>query len=94
MFIPTRVQLWDTDVRAALINNYGASGLNASAVILEGPSQRRDHGKKTALIEMPAGVNTLFCSAGPTPRPCTVMYMPSGCILIDQRERHPLQTFL
>ncbi|KAI5861144.1 putative polyketide synthase [Durotheca rogersii] len=38
MFIPTRVQPWDVDFRAALINNYGASGSNASLVVTQSPS--------------------------------------------------------
>jgi acyl transferase domain-containing protein/thioester reductase-like protein/acyl carrier protein/SAM-dependent methyltransferase len=35
--IPTHVQAWDADFRAALINNYGASGSNASLVITQPP---------------------------------------------------------
>ncbi|KAI1394380.1 citrinin polyketide synthase [Hypoxylon trugodes] len=35
--IPTRLKSWDVGFRAALINNYGASGSNASMVITESP---------------------------------------------------------
>lgn len=35
--ISTRLQPWSTDFRAALINNYGASGSNASMVITQNP---------------------------------------------------------
>ncbi|GAQ08086.1 hypothetical protein ALT_5407 [Aspergillus lentulus] len=35
--IPTRAKRWDADFRAALINNYGASGSNASIVVTQGP---------------------------------------------------------
>jgi acyl transferase domain-containing protein/thioester reductase-like protein/acyl carrier protein/SAM-dependent methyltransferase len=38
--IPTSVQKWNADFRAALINNYGASGSNASLVITQPPSVR------------------------------------------------------
>ncbi|KAI8635190.1 putative polyketide synthase [Xylariaceae sp. FL1651] len=37
MRVPTRLLPWDTDFRAALINNYGASGSNASIVLTESP---------------------------------------------------------
>jgi acyl transferase domain-containing protein len=35
--IPTRLKSWDVDFRAAIINNYGASGSNASMVVTEAP---------------------------------------------------------
>ncbi|KAL3433416.1 hypothetical protein BDV09DRAFT_171928 [Aspergillus tetrazonus] len=35
--IPTTVQTWDAEFRAALINNYGASGSNASIVVTQPP---------------------------------------------------------
>jgi acyl transferase domain-containing protein/thioester reductase-like protein/acyl carrier protein/SAM-dependent methyltransferase len=38
--IPTSVQKWNASFRAALINNYGASGSNASLVITQPPSLR------------------------------------------------------
>ncbi|KAI1454916.1 hypothetical protein F4805DRAFT_469070 [Annulohypoxylon moriforme] len=37
MTIPTSMQTWDDDFRAALINNYGASGSNASMIITQSP---------------------------------------------------------
>ncbi|KAJ8123649.1 hypothetical protein O1611_g9543 [Lasiodiplodia mahajangana] len=43
MNVPTTLIPWDTDFRAALINNYGASGSNASMVITESPLAAR-HG--------------------------------------------------
>ncbi|KAI0412771.1 putative polyketide synthase [Xylaria grammica] len=41
MIVPTRLLPWDADFRAALINNYGASGSNASIVITESPLSAR-----------------------------------------------------
>ncbi|RAH44773.1 uncharacterized protein BO95DRAFT_474176 [Aspergillus brunneoviolaceus CBS 621.78] len=41
IFIPTQDRPWQTDFRAALINNYGASGSNASAVVVQAPIQSR-----------------------------------------------------
>ncbi|KAH7355893.1 putative polyketide synthase [Pyrenochaeta sp. MPI-SDFR-AT-0127] len=35
--IPTRLKTWEVDFCAALINNYGASGSNASMVVTEAP---------------------------------------------------------
>lgn len=37
MRIPTSLTPWNTDFRAALINNYGASGSNASIVVTQSP---------------------------------------------------------
>lgn len=37
IIIPQSLQPWDVDFRAALINNYGASGSNASMVVIEAP---------------------------------------------------------
>ncbi|GIJ84608.1 type I iterative polyketide synthase [Aspergillus pseudoviridinutans] len=39
--ITTRVKPWDANFRAALINNYGASGSNASMIVTESPTLRR-----------------------------------------------------
>ncbi|KAF7596504.1 hypothetical protein BBP40_001376 [Aspergillus hancockii] len=61
MFIPTRARPWDAEFRAALINNYGASGSNASAVILQAPSLRNLE-KITA--EAPAGARYPFWLSG------------------------------
>ncbi|KAI0868188.1 putative polyketide synthase [Hypoxylon argillaceum] len=41
MNVPTSLLPWDADFRAALINNYGASGSNASIVITESPLAAR-----------------------------------------------------
>ncbi|KAI0109236.1 putative polyketide synthase [Nemania sp. FL0031] len=41
MSVPTSLLPWNTDFRAALINNYGASGSNASMVITESPLAAR-----------------------------------------------------
>ncbi|GAB1211354.1 hypothetical protein ATERTT37_000467 [Aspergillus terreus] len=38
MTIPTRLMPWDAGYRAVLINNYGASGSNASMVITQSPA--------------------------------------------------------
>ncbi|KAI2610511.1 putative polyketide synthase [Hypoxylon sp. NC1633] len=40
MIIPTKEQPWDADFRIALINNYGASGSNASMVLAQPPMLR------------------------------------------------------
>jgi malonyl CoA-acyl carrier protein transacylase/nucleoside-diphosphate-sugar epimerase/acyl carrier protein len=37
MVIPTRLLPWNADFKAALINNYGASGSNASIVVTQAP---------------------------------------------------------
>ncbi len=37
MIVPTRLEPWDVDFRAALINNYGASGSNASMIVTQAP---------------------------------------------------------
>ncbi|KAI1354706.1 putative polyketide synthase [Xylaria sp. FL0043] len=41
MSVPTSLLPWNADFRAALINNYGASGSNASMVITESPLAAR-----------------------------------------------------
>lgn len=38
--IPTNLKPWNATFKAALINNYGASGSNASMVVAEAPSRR------------------------------------------------------
>ncbi|KAG0646230.1 polyketide synthase [Hyphodiscus hymeniophilus] len=42
MKIPTSLQPWDASFRAALINNYGASGSNASIVVSQAPETSSD----------------------------------------------------
>ncbi|KHN98032.1 Beta-ketoacyl synthase [Metarhizium album ARSEF 1941] len=37
--IPTSLKPWDASFKAALINNYGASGSNASVVLTQGPAK-------------------------------------------------------
>lgn len=39
MEVATRMQAWDAPFRAALVNNYGASGTNAAMVVCQPPSQ-------------------------------------------------------
>jgi acyl transferase domain-containing protein/acyl carrier protein/SAM-dependent methyltransferase len=38
MFIPRHAQPWNVDFRVGLINNYGASGSNASIVVMQAPT--------------------------------------------------------
>ncbi|KAK8099555.1 uncharacterized protein PG998_012796 [Apiospora kogelbergensis] len=40
MEVSTRMQPWDAAFRAALVNNYGASGTNAALVVCQPPPQR------------------------------------------------------
>ncbi|OTA99693.1 hypothetical protein M426DRAFT_16227 [Hypoxylon sp. CI-4A] len=55
MIIPTKVQPWNADFRLALLNNYGASGSNASMVLAQPPALRA-----TQIGVMPAGVKYPF----------------------------------
>ncbi|KAI1374273.1 putative polyketide synthase [Hypoxylon crocopeplum] len=55
MIIPTKVQPWDAGFRIALINNYGASGSNASMVLAQPPALRAVQVKT-----MPGGVKYPF----------------------------------
>ena len=48
MCVPTRAQQWDVSNRIALINNYGASGSNASLVISQAPCKSVDKIRETA----------------------------------------------
>ncbi|MCJ1251634.1 hypothetical protein MMC30_008869 [Trapelia coarctata] len=50
MEIVTKLKPWDVDFRAALINNYGASGSNASMVVTEAPTGNRK-GMQTAEMQ-------------------------------------------
>ncbi|KAI1074642.1 putative polyketide synthase [Whalleya microplaca] len=61
MFIPTRAQPWEADFRAALINNYGASGSNASLVAIQAPSLNTVQKNQ---VEMTAGVRYPFWFSG------------------------------
>lgn len=51
MSIPTSLQPWDVDFRAALINNYGASGSNASMVVTQAPHSNSSAPRKLSTIE-------------------------------------------
>ncbi|KAI0964716.1 hypothetical protein F4678DRAFT_468269 [Xylaria arbuscula] len=53
MVVPTSLLPWKADFRAALINNYGASGSNASMVITESPLAAR-HKTNTDLLSKPS----------------------------------------
>ena len=55
MHISTSLIPWKADYRAALINNYGASGSNASMVITEAPDARRTRKSLTSteLVKLP-----------------------------------------
>ncbi|KAI0149832.1 putative polyketide synthase [Hypoxylon sp. NC0597] len=55
MTIPTKVQPWNAGFRLALINNYGASGSNASMVLAQPPILRA-----TQINTMPTGVKYPF----------------------------------
>lgn len=62
MSIPTSLQRWDTKFRAALINNYGASGSNASMILTQSPFINTKITKNTSKV--PAGVKYPFWLAG------------------------------
>ncbi|KAI0138702.1 hypothetical protein F4776DRAFT_670564 [Hypoxylon sp. NC0597] len=62
MTIPSSLQTWDADFRAALINNYGASGSNASMIITQSPFANTKAIKDTH--EGPAGAKHPFWLAG------------------------------
>ncbi|KAK4043909.1 hypothetical protein C8A01DRAFT_12639 [Parachaetomium inaequale] len=51
--IVTKLRPWNTDYRAALINNYGASGSNASMVVTQAPRQARTSPIHAAGIKHP-----------------------------------------
>ncbi|KAI1123177.1 putative polyketide synthase [Nemania abortiva] len=54
MNVPTSLIPWDVDFRAALINNYGASGSNASIVITESPLTARHEKDSGVLLKPPS----------------------------------------
>ncbi|KAI0010253.1 hypothetical protein F4779DRAFT_616829 [Xylariaceae sp. FL0662B] len=62
MTVPTSLRTWDVDFRAALINNYGASGSNASMVLTQSPfvSTKAVQGSAAA----PAGAKYPFWLCG------------------------------
>ncbi|KAI0426200.1 putative polyketide synthase [Xylaria sp. FL1042] len=58
MSVPTSLLPWNADFRAALINNYGASGSNASMVITESPLAARNRtGTSVSSKASPPGLN-------------------------------------
>lgn len=63
IFIPTRAEPWGADFRAALLNNYGASGSNASAVVLQAPSFSRTRPQDLD-VKIPDGVKCPFWFSG------------------------------
>ncbi|KAI1804327.1 hypothetical protein F4811DRAFT_552992 [Daldinia bambusicola] len=62
MSIPTTLQTWDAEFRAALINNYGASGSNASMILTQSPFTGTKVIKYSP--ESPAGAKYPFWIAG------------------------------
>ncbi|KAJ6442762.1 Polyketide synthase [Purpureocillium lavendulum] len=58
IFIPTSPQPWDSDFRIALINNYGASGSNASMVVMQPP--QHPAGKDQRVLATPTGLKHPF----------------------------------
>ncbi|KAI2615230.1 hypothetical protein GGR54DRAFT_650524 [Hypoxylon sp. NC1633] len=62
MMIPSSLQTWNTDFRAALINNYGASGSNASMILTQSPFVNNKVARET--LEAPAGTKHPFWLAG------------------------------
>ncbi|KAI1860396.1 uncharacterized protein JN550_011548 [Neoarthrinium moseri] len=63
MFIPTRALAWDSDFRVALINNYGASGSNASVVVIQPPSRSASKRQEFTVRE-PSGLKYPFWFTG------------------------------
>lgn len=57
--IPTRLKPWDARFRAALINNYGASGSNASLIVTQAPSL-----SSLETFKLPSGKNFPFWFCG------------------------------
>ncbi|KAL1642568.1 Type I Iterative PKS [Diplodia intermedia] len=53
MQISTSLQPWDVDFKAALINNYGASGSNASMLVTQAPKLGKPSGSAPAGIKYP-----------------------------------------
>nr|AGN71604.1 conidial yellow pigment biosynthesis polyketide synthase [Monascus pilosus] len=63
MKIATKLTPWNEDFRAALINNYGASGSNASLIVTQAPSAR-----DPATIQVLEGARYPFWFPGPDDR--------------------------
>ncbi|KAI8961031.1 hypothetical protein F5Y11DRAFT_367017 [Daldinia sp. FL1419] len=62
MKIPTNLQPWNTKFRAALINNYGASGSNASIILTQSPFVNTNMPEDSPRV--PAGAKYPFWLAG------------------------------
>ncbi|KAI0845061.1 hypothetical protein F5Y00DRAFT_273309 [Daldinia vernicosa] len=62
MNIPTSLQKWDAKFRAALINNYGASGSNASMILTQSPFINTEIAKN--ISKVPNHVKCPFWLAG------------------------------
>ncbi|KAF2729916.1 hypothetical protein EJ04DRAFT_587517 [Polyplosphaeria fusca] len=59
--ISTHLRPWDVDFKAALINNYGASGSNASMLVTQAPRSSKSIARKSLL---PAGISLPFWICG------------------------------
>lgn len=88
MFIPTRLQPWGANFRVALINNYGASGSNAAAVVMQAPRLSSD-GAQLARIKQgpPADVKQAFLLCGPDDRSIRRYAKALGRSLLQQSGR-------
>lgn len=60
MEIPTSLRSWDEGYRAALINNYGASGSNASLVVTQAPKRFDKSTKQENTEPLPPDLNHPF----------------------------------
>lgn len=61
--IPTRLKAWDASFRAALVNNYGASGSNASLIIIQSPFLN-SRGPSEDVTQAPVGAKYPFWFCG------------------------------
>jgi len=64
MSIPTSLQPWDVGFRAALINNYGASGSNASMVVTQAPRIKPRASPELSVIQSSGGIRYPFWFCG------------------------------
>ncbi|KAF6825536.1 Iterative polyketide synthase CazM 11 [Colletotrichum musicola] len=64
--VPTSLLPWEDDFRAALINNYGASGSNAAMVVTQRPGRARGRGGSggDGAVAAPASLKHPFCFYG------------------------------
>lgn len=61
--IPTSLQAWDVSFRAALVNNYGASGSNASLILTQSPFMN-SRGATVGATQAPVGAKYPFWFCG------------------------------